>query len=344
MQLSHRKQMILASVVELYIETGQPVSSKALIDRLGLSISSATIRNEMLELSTRGYLMQPHTSAGRIPTQEGFRYYIDYLMRYKPLTQQEQSSLKELLPVKVDSPDELLEDVSSAFAEMTGYAALFTTPADEEAYLKRIDVVPLGRQVCMLLFQTTTGTLKTRICRLDSTLSAELVEVFRQIVRSRFEGTPLSSLSLAAVQTVTASLGEYALPLSPLLVELCDMARDTVGAELRMDGESNLWAHGDFGSNIHQLLAFLSRRKQLYDIVSSQKNKVDILIGQESQREELKDSSMILAKYSIGGKNVGSLGLIGPLRLNYAQLVPSVQYLTLLVGELLSDLFELDLS
>lgn len=342
MQLSQRKQMILAAIVELYIENGEPVSSKSLMDKLDMSVSSATIRNEMSELSANQYLTQPHTSAGRIPTQKGFRYYIDHLMRQRELTEEERRKIQSLLPVQIDSPDELLEDASSALAQLTGCAALFTTPADDEAQIKRIDLIPVGKRTCMILLQTTTGVIKTRICRIDGELSLELVEMFQRVVAAHFENLPLSNVTLVLVQTITASLGENALLLSPLLVGICDVVRDAVESQLKMDGESNLWTHREYEGSIQQLVNFLSHRELLHHIVSNQKNGLNILIGNENQYEELKSSSMILSKYSIGGKDVGSLGIIGPIRIDYAQLIPSVEYLTVLVGNLLSELFELD--
>ena len=348
MQLSQRKQMVLAAIVEIYIETGEPVSSKALMDSLDMSVSSATIRNDMLSLSNDDYLSQPHTSAGRIPTPKGFRYYIDNLMKNRRLTESEKKKIREMLPQKLDSADELLEDASEALANLTGCASIFTTPKDDEAIIKRIDLIPVGRYTCLLLLQTSTGLIKNRMCRLDCELTVNLINIFQNVVSKHFKGIAISDVSLALVQTITASLGEHALLMSPLLVAICDIVRDAAESHLKVDGESNLWSHGEYGQGLQKLLSFLSRKDLIHNLVNEMSNSsadkkkkgLTILIGKESPYEELENSSMILSDYNIGDKSVGSIGIIGPIRIDYSQLVPSMEYLTDIVGNLLSELFE----
>ena len=342
MQLSQRKQLILAAVVELYIDTGEPVSSKQLMDALEMSVSSATIRNDMSDLASLGLLTQPHTSAGRIPTPKGFRYYIDHLMKKRVLSAKEKHRIEGMLPKHPEDAGAMLKNVSSALAALTGCASLFTTPSDKQARIKRIDLIPVGRFTALILLQTSTGVIKNRMCRSDCEITNDFIEMFKNIAVRHFFGIPLADVSLALVQTITASLGEHALLMSPVLVTVCDVARDAIESELKLDGESNLWSRGDYGDSVQQLVSFLGHRdlvRKLVDRAGTDENGLKIVLGQESQIKEMENSSMILSQYNIGGKSVGNIGVIGPLRINYAQIVPSIEYLTSIVGNLLSELF-----
>lgn len=344
MEMTERKEKILAAIVEKYIQTGEPVGSKSLVDSLGVSVSSATIRNEMADLIEMGYLEQPHTSAGRIPSGKGYRYYVENLMTNYDMPANEKNLINSKLRDAAGEPHSVLEKAGSILAELTNCAAVSTTPADEEAVVKRVELVPIGTRTAMVVMLTSSGILKTKVCRTDSEITLDIAENFYNIVKQNFLGKPASGITIARIQTLALSLGEKAFTMTPMLVAIADLAAMTERTELLLEGQSNLLSHKEFETNAFELMEFLRRAEPLNRIFSTHSENKDgkpnILIGKENLFRELQNSTVIFSKYSIGGHESGTLGIIGPTRVDYARLIPSLKYLTDVVGIILSDNME----
>ncbi len=337
MEMSERKQKILSAVVEHYILSGEPIGSKALSQALDITVSPATIRNEMSELAEMGYLEQPHTSAGRIPSQAGYRYYVDKLMPHRTLSVQDQRLIAGMIPKNAGDPEQVLESVGAALARMTGCAAIATTPAGQADVIRKVELVPVGKYLSMIILLTSNGILKNRVCRMDTELSAELLEMFYKITEKHFLHYPVAEVSTAMLQTLAANLGEKAFAMTPLLFALAELCQDAAEAEIHLDGQTNLLGCRDYEGNVRELLEFLAHREALHRLVTSNQEVLKVLIGRENLYRELSNSSMILSKYNVGGKAGGVIGIIGPTRIDYKQLIPSIEYLSTLVGNLLSD-------
>lgn len=342
MEMTERKKKLLAAIVERYIATGEPVGSKALVDALDTPVSSATIRNEMADLVAMGYLEQPHTSAGRVPSSEGYRYYVDHLMGQFELPQQEKRLIDQKLQTAAGDAKKVLETAGNVLAEMTGCAAVSTTPTDETAVVRRVELVPIGTRTALIVMLTSSGILKSRVCKTISEITLDLAESFYNIVNANFIGKPAAAMNIAKIQTLAVSLGEKSLVMTPLLVALADLAEMTERTEMLLEGQNNLLHYKEFEQNAYELIEFLRRAGPLSQIFSghTQNEKAgepNILIGKENLFRELQNSSMIFGKYAIAGHESGALGLIGPTRIDYARLIPSIRYLTEVVGKILSD-------
>ena len=340
MKLSERRELILSAIVEQYIKTGEPVGSKALMSSLPLSVSSATIRNEMSELSSLGFLTQPHTSAGRIPTQEGYRYYIDNLMNKTELSDDEKEMIAAELRREAGDPNKLLEKASEILARQTDCVSLTTSPTDTGATVKKIEIVRIGSRLAMIVLMTSTGIIKSTVCRTDLPLTDEMLEKFREIVESDFISRPVSEIGTVLIQTLVATLGINALSMSPLFVALSDIAQQAVQAEIHLEGEQNLLHHSELRGSVFGLMQFLDESEKLSRAVDGRKDALSVSIGTENMFTPLEKSSMILARYNIQGRDGGAIGIIGPTRLNYSKLIPSIEYLTEVVSALLTDTFE----
>lgn len=340
LELGKRKELILSKIVEEYIKTGEPIGSKMLMNSLPISVSSATIRNEMSELAEMGLLEQPHTSSGRIPSEKGYRYYIDNLMDKNELSEDEKSLIRRELERNSQNPDKLLEKAGEMLAKITGCAALSTSPSDSEAVVKRIEMVPVGTRLAMIVMMTSAGIIKNGICRTETEITPDMIDNFYEIVGKTFIGKPVSDIGTVMIQTLVASLGVNALSMSPLFVVLSDIAQQAVSAQVYLQGEQNLLHHRELGDNIFETLEFLDEEEKLERAVSSSKNSLNVMIGKENMYRQLENTSMIVARYNIQGKDGGAIGIIGPTRLDYAKLIPSVEYLTEIVGKLLTDTFE----
>lgn len=341
MELGKRKEMILAAIVEQYVKTGEPIGSKFLMTALPISVSSATIRNEMSELAEMGYLEQPHTSAGRIPSQLGYRYYIDNLMNKCELDEDERQMVKGELERCAGNPEKLLSKAGELLAKITNCAALATTPTDEGATVRRIEIVPVGTRIAMIVLMTSSGIIKNGICRTDTELTVDMIDNFHRITDNTFIGRPVSDIGTVMIQTLVASLGANALAMSPLFVVLADLATQAIQAEIHLEGEQNLLHHREFSDNAFDMLQFLDENEKLERAISAGKSDgLSIRIGSENMFRQLENTSMIVARYSIQGHDGGAIGIIGPTRLDYAKLIPRIEYLTDVVSKMLTDTFE----
>ncbi len=339
-ELSDRKQKILAAVIEQYIATGEPVGSKTLLGLLPFSVSSATVRNEMAELSEMGYLEQPHTSAGRVPSQLGYRYYVDKLMNNYELSDREKRTIEMKLGNTVASPEKVLEKASSLLADMTNCAAVSTTPSDSAAVIRRVELVSIGEKLALIVMLTSSGILKSNIVRTDYELTLDVVESFYNIVNKLFVGNAVSEMNMAMLQTLAVSLGDKALIMTPLIVALSELASTAGKSDMLLEGQSNLLHHSQMASNAYELMEFLRKGEPLTNLFSTHKDKMNVLIGKENLYRELENSSLIFSRYNIGGRDSGTLGIVGPTNIDYARLIPSLKYLTSVVGKLLTEAVE----
>lgn len=342
MELSQRKQKILAAVVELYIATGEPVGSKSLCETLDFNVSSATVRNEMSELSELGFLEQPHTSAGRVPTQKGYRLYIDRLMRRPEITNEEKSYIDSLILPSAYDPEKLLDGVARILASMTKFAAVSTTPSSDSANVRAVQLVQTSRRTAMIILMTSAGTMKSRVFHCDFDLTPEILRIFFRIINEKLVGLPVSSLTPAYIQSLAASLGEMAMMLSSALVALADAAQESMRSDICLNGEINLFGCPEIGqAGVRRILDFLSRPAELSRLLSQQEG-IRVLIGRETRRPELSDSSVVVSKYSVGGRDAGAIAIIGPTRMNYGRIISNMEYLSGSVGRMLTELLDMD--
>ena len=339
MELGERKQKILTAVIDAYIRTGEPVGSKALVEMLDNAVSSATIRNEMAELSAMGYLEQPHTSAGRIPTAKAFRLYIDRLMHRQALSEADRKDIDSLLSSASGDPERLIEEASQALAQTTGCAAVTTTPAGQAAYIRRIEVLRASSRMVALLLMTGSGVLRTRVCRFDRDVGDETLERLSKALSAGFGGAELTEVSLPRVQSLMAALGEDGLLCAPALTAFYELVQESAEAEVRLSGQLNLLRHPDYDpGRARDLLDFLARRELLAGLLSAMPRGLRVVLGSESERPELDGSSLIVTRYTLGGHPDGSIGIIGPVRMNYAAAIPRLEYFAKAVGKLLDEI------
>ncbi len=336
-ELTPRKQQILATIIERYVATGEPVGSKAICIEMGNAVSSATIRNDMSDLVDIGLLEQPHTSAGRIPSQAGYRYYVDNLMASYELGLEEQERIKIWLQSFSGEPDKLLEKAGSILAELTDCVAVSSSPSDTEAFIKRIELVPLSRHTAMIVLLATSGILKSAVVRSDTEINVDVAEVFYNITQTYFVGKNVSDITIGFIQTLVASLGDRVFIMSPFLCAISDLCEAVKTTDLHLKGQSNILNHPELSDDAFKLMDFLHKASPLESLLSSQKTPLNVSIGTENAYRELKNSTTIFSKYSVGDKDSGSIGIIGPTRLDYAKLIPTIKYLAGVIGALLSE-------
>lgn len=337
LELSERKKHILAIIVERYIATGEPVGSKVICTQMGNAVSSATIRNDMADLVELGLLAQPHTSAGRIPSQEGYRYYVDNLMADYELDGGEQERIKIWLGSFSSEPDKLLEKAGSILAELTNCVAVSSSPSDSDAIIRRIELVPLSNHTAMIVLLASSGILKSAVVRSDSEINMDIAEVFYNICQTYFTSRSVSDISIPFIQTLVASLGDKVFVMSPFLCAISDLCEAVKTTDLHLKGQNNILNHTELSEEAFSLMDFIHRGTPLENMLDSHKAPLNVAIGSENIYRELKNSTTIFQKYSVGNKDSGSIGIIGPTRLDYAHLIPTIKYLAGVIGDMLTE-------
>jgi heat-inducible transcriptional repressor len=343
LELSERKQKILAAVVESYIAEGEPVGSKTLSQTLDFRVSPATVRNEMSEMSAMGLLEQPHTSAGRVPSQKGYRVYIDSLMTRRPISKKEKQYLDSMILPTAYDPEKLLDGVARVLASMTKYAAVSTVPSGENGVVRAIQLVQTSRRTAMVILMTSAGTMKSRVFHCDYDLSPEILRVFFRLLNEKLAGVRVADLTPAYMQSLAASLGEMAMMMSSTLLAVAEAARESMRSEVCLNGEINLLYHPEFGQDeIRRIIGFLSRPAELCRLLAQQDSALQVFIGRETKRPELSDSSMVVSRYAVSGKRAGAIAVIGPTRMDYGKIISNMEYLSGSVGRLLTELMDQD--
>lgn len=329
--MDDRKLKILSAVVNEYIVTGEPVGSKAIMAHV--KASSATIRNEMAELEKQGYLEQPHTSAGRIPTYKGYRLYVDQLMEQNQLTANEKKMLDSMIPQEYVTEEDLVNKASMALADLTKCAAVVANATPKFSLISKVEVIPTGKRMYVILMITSNGSIKNKVCRLEFDLSQDQLEFFDNFVKENLNGVPIDSLSDAYLEKLTEAMGTYMMTLSPLVSEIMKMTKEMSSVSIK--GQSNLLTCKDFNQN--EIISFLDNQKELKGFIDDTFSGLHVMFSPEHDGFVIHNSSIITAPFSKDGKTAGALGLIGPMRLDYAKFIPYLEYFTGKISEMISE-------
>lgn len=330
-----RAQKILAAIVDEYIRTGEPVGSKALVEKLDISVSSATIRNEMAQLESEGYLEHPHTSAGRMPTYKGYRYYIDHLMAPEPLNEEDRNAIDSLFESEAITDEAIVQNASTALAEITKCATFSMNHASQFSAITKVDVIPTGRRMYVLLLITSNGDIRNRVCRMEFDLSDEQMEFFTGFINSNLKGVNLSNLSEDYVDKLAQAMGSYMMALSPLLYAVYELSEDMMKDSIEVKGETNLLTSTEFP--ITDVMKFLEQKNELSTLLDSSFSGISIRFGSEEGTFAISNSTFVSASYYKDGVPAGAIGVIGPMRLDYRKIIPYIEYFSNKVTRLLSE-------
>ncbi|MGN1051681.1 MAG: heat-inducible transcriptional repressor HrcA [Acutalibacteraceae bacterium] len=338
---SSRKEKILSAVVESFIESGEPVGSKALQEMLDLNVSSATIRNELAYLEQSGYLVQPHTSAGRIPTEKGYRYYIDNLMPDTPLNHRGKAYIDERLYKKATCPEDVLKEASSVISELTGLVSVSTTPPSHNARIHKISFVQTGRQTGMTVLVTSTGIVKSRLFRTEFVLSSKLLSVFDRALNDKMDGMPLIDVNMAFIQSTATSFGELSLFMPNILLSIAECCEEANHVTVYLSGQSRLLSLSEYDiHSVRNILRFLSNKNQISSLLMKKPNGTGVFVGTESGHPELTGSGIIVSRYNLNGSTAGAIGTIGPIRTDYKKNMAINKYISEKVGEIITELLD----
>lgn len=332
--MEKRTLKILETVVDEYIRTGEPVGSKTVQEKLEPKVSSATIRGEMAMLEQLGYLEHPHTSAGRIPTFSGYRLYIETFMPENKLSDQQKQQIDRIFEeIDYDSDDKLIGEAGMALAQVTKCAIVTANETGRFSVITKVEVIPTGRRMYVLLLITSGGSIKNRVCRLQFDLTGEQVEFFTKFAEEHLTGMNLESISPEFIDNLSAALGSYMMTLSPLMQGIAEMTRE-ITSEVDVKGESNLIACPQFQGS--EIAAMLDNKDKFAEILNSAFSGINIMFGQEKDTFVVSNSSIISSTFEKDGKKAGSFGVIGPMRLDYKTVIPYLEYFSSKITDILN--------
>lgn len=338
--MEQRAARILSAIIDEYIRTGEPVGSKALAAetplavKYGLQVSSATIRSTMAVLEQDGYLDHPHTSAGRVPTYKGFRYYIDNLMSPEPINEEKIDFIDNMIGEGL-SDEAIIENASTALAELTKCAAISTSHVSKFDLITKVDVIPTGKRMYVLLLITSGGAVKNKMCRMEFDLTNEQMRDFTNFLNDHLRGVNLEEMSEEYISKLSEALGSYMLALSPLLHAVYELSEEMMKDEVEVHGEANLLACRDIPPE--KVMEFISRKSELSGLLDDALSGINIRFGSEEGTFAIENSTVVSANYYKDGKPAGTLGIVGPMRLDYRKVIPYIEYLSQKVSRMLSE-------
>ncbi len=339
MTLDDRKLEVLRAIVEDYVATQEPVGSKALVERHHLRVSPATVRNDMAVLEEEGYLRQPHTSAGRVPTDKGYRLFVDKLSRIKPLTPAERRAIERFLMGAVDL-DDVVHRTVRLLAQLTRQVAVVQYPSLARSRVRHVELVPISGTRVMVVMITDTGRVEQRLVELPGPTSGDDVTEIRQLINEQLGGLALgetTALVQAMQEQVKPELRRHMNSLASVLLEtLVERTEERVA----LAGTANLTRGGmlDFSGTIRPILEALEEEVILLKLFGqAERSLTRVRIGDENEIEDLRGTSVVTTGYGPGSTAVGGLGVLGPTRMNYPATIATVRAVARYVGEVLAQ-------
>ena len=329
MEISARKKRILAAVVENYIRTAEPIGSKTIAETAGLGCSSATIRNELSELTALGYLEQPHTSAGRVPSPQGYRFYVNELMERQKLSLEETETINARLNEKMEQLDRLMADAGKLAGQLTGYPALALS-APRAATVRRFDLLYVDANTFIIVALMGNNTVHNKLVHLPFSVDRDMIQKLSALFNAGFTGLTeeeITPVLISATERAARDTMGLTSIIAAFTIEALSRSRE---GEAYVTGESSLLQQPEFRDpdKAHRVISYLSDSGHLMDLPSGNTDSgVRVIIGPENLAEELRDSSVVVASYDAGEGQRGLIGVVGPLRMDYGAVAAKLQYI-----------------
>lgn len=339
-ELSSRKKQILKALIDAHIENGEPVGSKYLTSEGGIKYSSATVRNEMSELEEMGYLLQPHTSAGRVPSKLGYRFYVDALMQAYSLTARELEELNHMQSMRMAELDKILNAAGKLISSMTNYTALAVKPRPSQCTVECFKTVFVDERNYVLSMIMSDRTVKSKYIHTPFDINDDILNRLCGVLNNTIASTASDKITLPLIMKMETDMGIHDFLISPVIKAVYEVCNSSDEGELKLEGVDRLLEYPEFTDikKLRKLLNVLENKDDIMQLVESTDNDdMSIYIGGEDTESIVADSSMILQKLTVGGKVVGAIGVIGPRRMDYSKVVAMVKYLADSISEMMDD-------
>lgn len=329
--LSERKLKILHAIIQNYLETGEPVGSRTISKYTDLNLSSATIRNEMADLEELGYILQPHTSAGRIPSDQGYRLYVDMLMEEK---EQELTEMQEQMLDKADRMEQLLSQAAKVLASSTNYATMVSTPVSSANKLKFIQLSMVDEEQIIAVIVLGGNVIKNKIINVEEPLSNENLLKLNMLLNTTLTGMPIEEINLGLIARLKEQAGIHSEVVGNVLDAVAEVIQVDNEMHIYTSGATNIFKYPELSDkqSAQEIISAFEEKQQLNELVTQTLAREDntgiqVYIGDETPVQNMKDCSVVIATYELGEGMKGTIGIIGPKRMDYEHVLKSMKRL-----------------
>lgn len=339
MRLDERKFLILQAIIDDYIMTAVPVGSRTISRKAGVGFSPATIRNEMSDLEELGYLDQPHTSAGRVPSPKAYRLYVDHLLKVGEVSREDAQRISAYLNSRAGQVEEIMQSAAQVLSDMTHYTAVVAAPQLETLRIRRVQLVPVSENTALMIVVTNAGIIKDAVIRVPEGVDAHALYAMSQMLTQQLDG-----LTMAQVRARFADMFRDLKENRKLLAGVLDVLENRIAQreseQMVVGGSTNLLNYPEY-SDVEKAKSFLSvleSKDKLYPLLRQAGTmEFSIRIGPENALPELNDCSMVTATYRVGGHSTGTMGIIGPTRMNYGKVLSVLSFMGKAITDMLSE-------
>lgn len=340
--LTNRQLLILQVIVDDFIRSAQPVGSRSLSKKDEISFSSATIRNEMADLEELGFIEKTHTSSGRVPSERGYRYYVDHLLAPQVLNRQEIVSLKSIFTEEIFEFEKIIQKSAKILSELTNYTSIVLGPAVSINKLKRIQIIPLNKDTAIAIFVTDTGHIQNRTFHIPASIDASELEKTVNILNERLTDVPLDELNDKIYKEVAALLRQHIQNIDLMLYTIGETFKMQVNEKLFFGGKTNILSQPEFHdlTKIRSLLNMIEHEDWVSELIRKKSAGINVKIGSENNNLAMENCSLITATYSIGSEKLGTIAILGPTRMEYSRVISLLQFLSNDLTSVLTKLYQ----
>ena len=330
-EMSERKLKILHAIIQNYLETGEPVGSRTISKYTDLNLSSATIRNEMADLEEMGYIIQPHTSAGRIPSDKGYRLYVDMLMEEK---EQELNEMQDQMLDKADKMDQLLKQAAKVLATNTNYATMVSTPMNNSNKIKFIQLSMVDEEQVIAVIVLGGNVIKNKIINIDEPISNENLLKLNMLLNTTLNGMSIEEINLGLIARLKEQAGIHSQVVGYVLDAVADAIHVADDMQIYTSGATNIFKYPELSDNqsAQEIISAFEEKQQLSELVTQtlaqdENTGIQVYIGDETPVQTMRDCSVVTATYELGDGMKGTIGIIGPKRMDYEHVLKSMKRL-----------------
>ncbi|KAB8126883.1 heat-inducible transcriptional repressor HrcA [Gracilibacillus oryzae] len=328
--LTDRQIQVLQVIIDEFIHTAQPIGSRAIAKKEQISFSPATIRNEMADLEDLGFIEKTHTSSGRVPSERGYRFYVDHLLSPFLLSNQEMSVIAQTFEKEIIEFEKVVQKSARVLSDMTNYTSIILGPEVFKTTLKQIQIISLSDQAAVAILVTNTGHVEHRYFTVPSTMQASDLEKLVNILNKRLAGVPIIQLQEKLYGEVAQLLQKYSNDFETTYTYLKAALLEKKPVKLYMDGKTNILLQPEFNDieKIQSLYSVMEKEDKMANILRSTSKGIKVSIGQENELDEMQDCSLITASYTLGGEQMGTVALLGPKRMEYSRVISLLNVLS----------------
>lgn len=340
--ITDRQLLILQAIIDDFIRNAQPIGSRSLSKKEGIAFSSATIRNEMSDLEEFGFLEKTHTSSGRVPSEKGYRYYVDHLLAPQSLKTDDRRIIRSIFADRIYELEKIVQKSAKILSELTNYTSIVLGPKVKDNKLKKIQIISLSKETAIAIIITDTGHVENKVISLPPSFDMNEIEKMANILNDRLAGVPLAELRDKIYKEVAVLLSQHIHNYGTLVTSLAETLDISNSPKLFFGGKTNMLKQPEFHDidKVSSLLSLIEQEQGLYEIMKQNPAGIHVKIGRENNNVLLEDCSLITATYSVGQQQVGTIAILGPTRMEYSRVISLLEFFSKDMTALLTKLYQ----